>query len=281
MKLLKMTWPLEKGLVALGVQHNNYTIYAHINKINQKVYIGQTNQKKPEYRWGKEGQGYKRQTFYKAIKKYGWDNFEHIILETDLTQEEANEKEQYYIEYFNSQKNGYNETDGGKNRRLSEEEKQAISIFMRNKQLGKNNNNHKSIVCLNTKQIFDTIQSAADWCNIAPENISQSCKKLEYHSGKHPDTNELLFWAFEKDYTPEIQSWFENNKNKLLMKKIPGEIKKVAQIDINTEEIINIYNNCTEAAEAVFNDKSKHKGISRCALGQRNKAYGYKWRYIK
>ena len=268
-------------MAVLEVQQNNYIIYAHINKINQKVYIGQTNQKKPEYRWGKFGSGYKRQTFYKVIEKYGWDNFEHIILEENLTQNEANEREKYYIKFYNSQENGYNNTEGGNNRLLSETEKQAISIFMKNKQQGKNNNNSKSIVCLNTQQIFDTIQSAADWCNIAPENISWSCKKLEYHSGKHPETNELLFWIFEKDYTPEIQLWFENNKDKLLAKKTPGEIKKVAQININTEEIINIFNNCTEAAEILFNDKTKHKGISRCALGQRNKAYGYKWRYIE
>ena len=36
---------------------NNYIIYKHINKINGKIYIGQTCQK-PEYRWN-HGKGYK------------------------------------------------------------------------------------------------------------------------------------------------------------------------------------------------------------------------------
>ncbi|MCC8068725.1 MAG: GIY-YIG nuclease family protein [Ruminococcus sp.] len=93
----------------------NYIIYLHKNKINNKVYIGQTCQK-PEYRWN-NGEGYKRQPyFYNAIKKYGWNNFEHIILETNLTQEEANEKEKYYIQYYHSNETqyGYNMREGGK-----------------------------------------------------------------------------------------------------------------------------------------------------------------------
>lgn len=51
-----------------------YTIYMHKNKINNKVYIGQTCQK-PEYRWN-NGNGYKTQTyFYSAIQ-----NMVEIIL---------------------------------------------------------------------------------------------------------------------------------------------------------------------------------------------------------
>ena len=92
-----------------------YTIYLHKNKINGKVYIGQTIQK-PENRW-KKGAGYKTCTyFYSAIQKYGWDNFEHIILEQkEMTQEEADNKENYYINIYNSKdiNYGYNINDGG------------------------------------------------------------------------------------------------------------------------------------------------------------------------
>ena len=91
-----------------------YCIYLHRNKINGKVYIGQTCQN-PEKRWN-YGHGYKNcPRFYSAIVSYGWNNFEHIILENNLTSDEANEKEQYYIKKYNSQNPdlGYNLTEGG------------------------------------------------------------------------------------------------------------------------------------------------------------------------
>ena len=92
------------------------TIYLHRNKINNKVYIGQTIQSLDE-RW-KNGLGYKNSYyFYNAIQKYGWNNFEHIILEQneDWTQEELNNKEKEYIKLFNATnpQYGYNICEGG------------------------------------------------------------------------------------------------------------------------------------------------------------------------
>ena len=66
-----------------------YIVYQHKNKINGKVYIGITMKKKKK-RWGSNGCNYKSSPhFYAAIKKYGWDNFEHNILFTNLTKEQA------------------------------------------------------------------------------------------------------------------------------------------------------------------------------------------------
>lgn len=94
-----------------------FIIYLHKNKINNKVYIGQTTQSTKE-RW-KNGKGYKQCYYFNnAIKKYGWNNFEHIILEQgDWTQEEANLKEQFYINLYDSTNidKGYNITIGGNN----------------------------------------------------------------------------------------------------------------------------------------------------------------------
>lgn len=90
-----------------------YLIYKHTAP-NGKVYIGITKQD-AERRW-QNGNGYNTQKkFWKAIQKYGWKNFTHEILETDLTEKEACEKEMAFIEQYKSinPKFGYNTSEGG------------------------------------------------------------------------------------------------------------------------------------------------------------------------
>ena len=115
-----------------------YTVYQHKNKINGKVYIGITSQK-PEQRWSSQGCNYKSSPhFYSAIQKYGWDNFEHNILFTDLTKEQACLKEQELIKEYNSMNRefGYNSTSSGDIFTMNEETKQKISQAMIRNQNG-------------------------------------------------------------------------------------------------------------------------------------------------
>lgn len=68
-----------------------YKVYVHVNKINGKIYIGQTCNSLSVRAGRKSGIGYKHSThFYNAIQKYGWENFEHIILIDGLSLEMAN-----------------------------------------------------------------------------------------------------------------------------------------------------------------------------------------------
>ena len=106
---------------------NNYCVYMHENKINHKKYIGQTSQK-PEKRWD-NGNGYVTSIkFYNAIQKYGWNNFNHIILKENLTLEEANLLEAELIKNLKTQDDnyGYNIASGGTNFKHSEETKKKI-----------------------------------------------------------------------------------------------------------------------------------------------------------
>lgn len=94
------------------MEEKKFIIYAHINKINGKIYVGQTNQTVSK-RWS---QGYDHnEHFTNAIKKYGWDGFEHIILEDNLTMEEADYLEYLYIEEWDllNPEKGYNKVAGG------------------------------------------------------------------------------------------------------------------------------------------------------------------------
>lgn len=129
-------------------------IYIHRNKINGKCYVGQTTQS-PHRRWS-GGDGYlnksKDGTYYqakfaRAIIKYGWDNFEHLVL-SDIykTQDELNAAEIATIAKYDSIDNGYNATLGGDNfgiepwnkgKKLSEEHKRKMSEANKGKKLSK------------------------------------------------------------------------------------------------------------------------------------------------
>lgn len=88
----------------------NYTVYVH-GFPDGKKYVGLTKQTCRQ-RWGSHGQGYKDQPVYEAILKYGWDNVTHEVF-TDLTREEAREKEKELILKYDSINNGYNVAKGG------------------------------------------------------------------------------------------------------------------------------------------------------------------------
>lgn len=91
-----------------------YSVYMHVFP-NDKVYIGITSME-PEKRWLKDGYGYKNQTrVYRAIKKYGWNNIEHIIVAQNVNIETAKNMEVDLIALYNStnKKHGYNSDLGG------------------------------------------------------------------------------------------------------------------------------------------------------------------------
>lgn len=91
-------------------------IYKHTNQVNSKVYIGQTKIS-PKIRWGKDGINYRCQTyFYRDIIQYGWDKFDHRIIEVveATSKQELTKKldslEIYYIRKYESMlpSKGYN-----------------------------------------------------------------------------------------------------------------------------------------------------------------------------
>lgn len=91
-----------------------YTVYMHENKINGKRYIGITSRDVSE-RW-KNGYGYsERLPIGRAFRKYGWDNFHHIIFCENLSESEAKKMEIDLIKMFRTcdRQYGYNICTGG------------------------------------------------------------------------------------------------------------------------------------------------------------------------
>ena len=92
---------------------NNYTIYMHVSPSNKR-YIGITSQT-PKQRW-LNGNSYKtQQYFWRAIEKYGWDNFKHIIIAKGLIENEAKWLEIELIKIWDTTNpnKGYNISLGG------------------------------------------------------------------------------------------------------------------------------------------------------------------------
>lgn len=105
-----------------------YHIYILQNKINYKIYIGQTNNLNKRRREHKAKDRFttKRSPLYQAIQKYGFDKFEMIELENFESPLEADESEEFWIQFFQSRnrESGYNLSIGGRvNRGFKHSEK--------------------------------------------------------------------------------------------------------------------------------------------------------------
>lgn len=92
-------------------------IYKIENNINHKIYIGQTV-KFYEERFKQHKVNYTKEYFsqivlYKAFNKYGIENFTFSVIE-EVDNKLLDEREKYWISYYNSYYNGYNSTLGGR-----------------------------------------------------------------------------------------------------------------------------------------------------------------------
>ena len=271
----------------------SYSVYIHTNLINQKQYVGITCQPCVN-RWGIDGKGYKKQSkFFNDIQKYGWNNFKHEILYTNLSKEKALEKETQLIKELDTIKNGYN---------TSYSENVAS----------------KRILCKTTNTIFESVSDAAQYANIDPSTLSHclsgdwdTCgnfngNKLEWEYVDFPELNEKAKIKKqerkekrEAEYNNEIaQKIIEEYKNgesiRTLYKKygysrerikyllefhniqvLSSEQrcrKGVCKVDDN-ENILDTYNSIADALRSL--------GINPNDPGRIKKACEEKWRKVK
>lgn len=238
------------------MNNKKHCVYAHINKINQKVYIGQTCNIKDRWCLSSYQKSLK---FYRAIQKYGWQNFDHIILLDNLTQEEANLCEQELIKKYNTIQLGYNIRQGGTVSKLSEQTKQKIKEF----NLSDKNPNAKSVICLQTKEIFYSPRAAAEAKGLKSEvSIRQACL------GK-TQTAKGLHWRYYKegeDYS-NIDLSLDSNH---------------CYNPVRCVETQEIFETAKEAA-LYFGGTGKHAyhGIMNCCKGKQHTSFGMHWEFVQ
>lgn len=153
-------------------------IYKITNKINNKIYIGQSI-RPIEQRFKRHiNDAIKNKLdthFARAIRKYGKDNFICEEIDKADNQNELTLKEQYWIRYYNSVEKGYNETDaiskcgGNTYKSKTKDELLEISSKIRKTKIGELNPNSKRIKCYNIitneELFFNTTKECQEYFN--------------------------------------------------------------------------------------------------------------------
>ena len=96
-------------------------IYKITNTLNDKVYIGQTiktvQKRFAQHKNNSNKEYFSQIVLYKAFNKYGIENFICEEIE-EVPNDKLDEREKYWIEYYDSYFNGYNSTLGGRTTQL-------------------------------------------------------------------------------------------------------------------------------------------------------------------
>lgn len=221
----------------------NFYVYMHVNKTNNKAYVGITSRVNPEYRWRK-GEGYSTQSkFYRAIKKHGWENFEHVVVESNLSKAEAVRLEKQLIKQFDTIKNGYNIDEGGN---TSTQSKKAIYLIDKSK---------------NILAEFSSAEDVERELGLNAASVTECCNSPQ----RRLTTGGRIF-CYKDNYDTFV----------IREKKCHPNSKQIYQV-LDTGEIIATYESIQQAAKAT-NLSASH--ITACCKGTRNSVGGYFWSYV-
>lgn len=253
-------------------------IYKIENIINHKVYIGQTSQERGfKDRYCRKGRGIERVYnsylyeqkhnrcynvhLFKAIEKYGFDAFVvDEIFDVALTEYELNEKEIFYIEKFDSFRNGYNSTLGG----------DGTSGYQ--PPIGKNHKQSIRVCQISPDgtliKIWDSFGDIQRELGLGKGAIANVCTGRKETSGG-------FVWVYEKDYDP--------NKNYSRIPKTRGGrnfSKPVLLLDSNNN-IIQEFFSAVEAS--AFLGISKQEVSKICKHQRKTPKYNliFKSEYIE
>lgn len=220
-------------------------IYKIENLINHQVYIGLS--KDIANRWRGHRSNYNNpnskdynMVIYRAMRKYGIENFSFEIIE-ECEEEKLNEREVYWIAYYDSYYNGYNATLGGDESHIH---------------LGK------------PVELYDLDGNYV----ITYPNITEAAKAIGVSrmgiyailNGKRLSTKGYQFKLVGDN--KEIKPYKSRQGGKL----------KVYQKDDNNN-IINTFDSIKEAATTLQIDSST---ISKCCRGKLKHCGGFRWEYV-
>lgn len=221
---------------------NKYVVYLLVFP-NQKIYCGYSSN--IQKRWRNE-KGYLNQpAISRAINKYGWENIDKYIYKSYNNAASALVMEYNIIKNYDlkNPNNGYNLVDGGGN---PPHGLQYISEQGYQKMIE------------NGKRLANEI-----WNN--PEKANYSIQRMKEETHK----KRMLLSKQE----------LKEKYGKHNIGKTPANAKPILQIDLKTQQILNIYPSARQAAISLGLDPTAGSNIQRTARGIGKSAYGFNWRW--
>ena len=273
-------------------------IYKITNQINNKVYVGQSSC--IERRWAEHlYYSENEQTLLqRAFKKYGITNFKFEVLE-ECEPQNLNEREIYWINFYNSFENGYNMTPGGENHshiQVSFEKlKDDYLITNSIHQTARNYNTTRtsvrkalelydieynstnsapiSILMLNpfTLEIIKVFPSIMDAANYA--KISDSAIRKALTNSTKPYSGGYFWLKSEDEKNISLLTPLASTENKPVGRKAQA----VEQYTLQGEKIAE-FKSISQANLALGKSRS-NENIKRVCQGQQQEACGYQWKY--
>lgn len=242
-------------------EEKDYKVYRHISP-NGKIYVGITKLSL-SFRWN-EGRGYKRcKLFYRAIQKYGWENFKHEVILEGISKSEAVYAEKYLIRWYKLHNISYNITDGGESTtgfHMPEEARRKIAKFV--------SESHKRPVLqytINGEFIreFSSAMEASEILGYGRTSVSNCASGLKRENTLH---------GFIFVYKDNIDSLPQR------LKLCKDHWRQYKIVQYQDEAILNIFDSVREAERAT--------GVQRTSIkasieGRFKQAGGFVWKKVR
>lgn len=197
-------------------------IYKITKKENGKCYIGQSNNCERRFKEHQTKGESSRIPIDIAIQKYGKDAFTYEIIE-ECSIEELNQKEQYWIKYYNSIENGYNCSEGGNqqsigvnNGRSKLTEQDVIEIRKAYNSHQKQKDVYEEYKDIISFGYFQNLWQGRSWTHIMPEVFTKENK--EYYIYQNSNGENGASAKFSDEEVVKIRQRYVNESAKQIYK---------------------------------------------------------------
>lgn len=263
-------------------------IYLWTNTINSKVYVGQTQNFYERIRQYIRGND-KNRLIGKAFAKYGMGNFELEILEKNIPLDKLDEREQFWMDFYQSYNNkigynvckeagttrGFHHSEESK-RLMSEHHKEYYALHPESVLRGKDNPLYGTKMSEERKEALRQRNIGNQYAKGAKWRMSETTK-LKISKAMKGKQN-CLGRKLSQETKDKIAA---ANRNRVYseetIKKMSDSQKGKCMVRVICVETNIVYDGIVLASQ---DTGVPYSGISHCCRGCQKTAGGYHWKYV-